>query len=99
MIWLNPRVVTRQAPAGRGAPPPAGTLVARGSTPVLSTQPLREFLAADIAKTFAFGTSPDGTPIGPDYFATTGTVSFTVETAPAAGTILELQADAEISNT
>jgi mono/diheme cytochrome c family protein len=96
VIWRNPRVVTRQAPAGRGAPAPAGTLVARGSTPILSTQPLREFLPADVAKTFALGTSPDGTAIGPDDFATTGTVSFTVETAPAPGTIVELQAEAEV---
>ena len=30
-------------------------------------------------RTLAFGTSPDGTAIGPDDFATTGTVSFTID--------------------
>ena len=43
----------------------------------------------------AFGTSPDGAAIGPDDFATTRTVSFTVE-VPAGANQLEFQADAEL---
>ena len=42
-----------------------------------------------------FGTSPDGTPLGPDDFATTGTVSFVID-VPAGGNTLEFQADAEL---
>ena len=44
-------------------------------------RPLREslLLAPEAAAALAFGTSPDGTAIGPDDFATTGTVSFTIE--------------------
>jgi hypothetical protein len=52
-------------------------------------------LPADAAATLAFGTSPDGTPIGADDFATTGTVSFTIDVPPG-GNVLEFQADAEL---
>ena len=60
-----------------------------------STQSLRSVLPADVAATLAFGTSPDGTAIGPDDFATTGTVSFTID-VPAGGNVVEFQADAEL---
>jgi hypothetical protein len=42
-----------------------------------------------------FGTSPDGTPIGPDDFATTETASFAID-PPAPGTVAEFDADAEL---
>jgi hypothetical protein len=98
VIWRNPRIVTRTAPAGRGAPgaaaaPPPGGRGAQGT--VLSTEPLRSVLSADAAAALAFGTSPDGTAIGPDDFATTGPVSFIV-TVPAGGNVVEFQADAEL---
>jgi hypothetical protein len=101
VVWRNPRVVTRAAVAGRGAPgtgvaplpPPAG---GRGSAgPVLSTQSLRSVLPPDVVAALAFGTSPDGTAIGPDDFATTGSVSFAID-VPAGGNTVELQADAEL---
>jgi len=103
IIWRNPRIITRAAVApGRGAP---GTNAAAATTtggrgrgpagPVLSTQPLRTVLPPDVAATFAFGTSPDGTAIGADDFATTATVSFTIEVPPG-GNTMELQADVEL---
>ncbi len=70
VIWRNPRIITRAAPAGRGAPgaAPAPVPAAGGrrgnAGPILSTQPLRSVLPADAAAALAFGTSPDGTPIG-----------------------------------
>ena len=71
------------AAPGRGAPGAAadgvavaatGTAAGRGrglAGPILSTQPLRAALPADVAGTLAFGTSPDGTAMGPEDFATT----------------------------
>ena len=50
-------------PDRRGAPAHPG--------PILSTVSLRSILPADVAATLAFGTSPDGSAIGPDDFATT----------------------------
>jgi mono/diheme cytochrome c family protein len=104
VIWRNPRVITRQAPPpGRGgAPgadaaavvPPAGR--GRGpGLPILKTEPLRTVLAPEMAAAFGFGTSPDGSKLGPDDFATTGPVAF--EVPPAAnGTLAEFQVDAEL---
>jgi hypothetical protein len=105
-IWRNPRIVTR-APfvPGRGAPgaataPAAGAAAAGGrgrgaAGPVLSTQSLRAALTPDAAAALAFGTSPDGTTLGPDDFATAGTVSFTLDVPPG-GNVLEFQADVEL---
>jgi hypothetical protein len=104
IIWRNPRIVTRAASAGRGAPgspdavaPPPATGAGRGGRggPVLSTQSLRSVLAPDAAATLAFGTSPDGTAIGPDDFATTGSASFTIDVPPG-GNIVEFHADTEL---
>ena len=62
---------------------------------MLSTQSLRSVLSPDVAATLAFGTSPDGTTLGPDDFATLATVSFAID-VPAGGDIVEFQADAEL---
>jgi mono/diheme cytochrome c family protein len=98
VVWRNARLVTRAAtPPGRGAAG-AAALPAQagrgGPGPVLSTEPLRTALAPDAAAELAFGRSPDGTPLGPDDFATDGPVSFPVTVRE--GTILELEADAEL---
>jgi hypothetical protein len=110
VLWRNPRIVTRAAalPPGRGTPgDPTGAAAAvagaatvggrgRGMAgPVLSTQPLRAALPADVAATLGFGKSPDGTVLGADDFATTATVSFTVDVPPGAN-VLEFAADAEL---
>ena len=81
MDHLSPGAVRRQ---GRGA---AG--------PVLSTRPLRSVLSPDVAATLAFGTSPDGTTLGPEDFATSATVSFAID-VPDGGNVVEFQADAEL---
>jgi hypothetical protein len=56
---------------------------------------LKSVLPADTAAALAFGSSPDGTPIGADDFATTGSVSFVID-VPAGGNVMEFQADAEL---
>jgi hypothetical protein len=97
ILWRNPRVVLRApAAAGRGAPGAAAPAAGgRGVGPILSTRSLRSVLPADAAAALAFGVSPDGSGIGPDDFASTGTVSFSLD-APAGGNLLEFQADAEL---
>ena len=67
----------------------------RGAGAVLSTRSLRSALSPDGAATLQFGTSPDGTPIGPDDFATSGAVSFTIDVPPG-GNVVEFQAEAEL---
>lgn len=66
-----------------------------GAGPILSTQPLRAVLPPEVALAFGFGTSPDGSKMGPDDFAATGTVTF-VMAEPEPGTTVEFQADAEL---
>ncbi len=103
VIWRNPRIVTRAAvPAGRGAPGAATVAGAAGAGggrgvagPILSSQTLRAALPAGVAGTLAFGSSPDGTAMGPEDFATTGAVSFTIDVPPG-GNVMEFQADAEL---
>ena len=103
VIWRNPRIVTRAALSpGRGAPGAAAATAATGtgpgrgaSGPVLSTQSLRAALSPETAAALRFGTSPDGSALGADDFATTGPVSFTIDVPPG-GNVLEFQADAEL---
>jgi hypothetical protein len=88
VVWRNARVITRGVVAGaaRGRGP---------GGPVLSTRSLRTALPADVAASLAFGTSPDGTAMGPEDFAAGRTVSFSID-VPAGDNVLELQADAEL---
>jgi hypothetical protein len=101
VIWRNARIVTRAAPAGRGAPGGAAAAATPaagqrgGAGPVLSTQTLRSVLPADTVAAMRFGASTDATSIGADDFATTGSVSFTID-LPSGGNIVEFQADAEL---
>jgi hypothetical protein len=101
VIWRNPRIVTRApAPGGllSGAPGAQSGGRGRGAAgPILSTQSLRSALPADVSGSLAFGTSPDGTVMGPEDFAATRTVSFSIDvpqTGP--GGIVEFLADAEL---
>ena len=94
VIWRNPRLVTRAA----AAPGPGGAGRGRGAAgPILSTRSLRAALPADVAGSFAFGSSPDGTAMGPEDFAATRPLSFAVD-MPADGNVLEFVADAEIGS-
>ena len=105
VIWRKPRIITRAAvPIGRGAPGTADAAAAttaaagrgRGAAgPILTDVPLRAVLPADVVAAFKFGTSPDGTALSADDFATTGTISFTIEVPPG-GNTMELQADVEL---
>jgi mono/diheme cytochrome c family protein len=97
VIWRNPRVVTRAAsPVGAGPGAAAAAGRGRGAAgPILSTQPLRAVLSADAGAALKFGTSPDGSAIGPDDFAITETIAFAIP-APAAGNAAEFVADAEL---
>jgi mono/diheme cytochrome c family protein len=88
VVWRNAQIVTREPGTGRGA---AG----RGAAgAVLGTRPLRSVLGTD-AGALTFGASPDGSPLGPDDFATTGDVSFSIDVAPG-DHVIELQVDAEL---
>jgi len=103
VIWRNPRIVTRAVVTpGRGAPGAAGAVATAGTGPgrgaagpILSTQTLRAALPPDAAAALRFGASADGSVIGPDDFATTGPVSFTIDVPPG-GNVLEFQVDAEL---
>ncbi len=100
VIWRNPRVVTRAAPAGRGgpgaAPPPPGTMVGRGGGgAILATQSLRSVLPADVAARLSFGRSPDGSVMAPDDLAITGPIAFELGAAPA-GNTMDLQTEVEL---
>jgi hypothetical protein len=88
VIWRNPRVITRGPAPGGGR--------GRGSAgPILTTQSLRAALPADVVATMGFGTSPDGTALGAEDFATARTVSFTIDVPPG-GNVMEFHADAEL---
>jgi hypothetical protein len=63
--------------------------------PIVSTQALRSVLQADAVARLAFGSSPDGTLIGPDDFATVQATSLVID-VPAAGHVAELHADVEL---
>ena len=57
--------------------------------------PLRDAVSAETAKRLNFGESPDGTPIGPDDFASDGSVMFEVP-MPEGFSGVDLQVDAEV---
>jgi mono/diheme cytochrome c family protein len=93
IIWRNARIVTRQA-GGRGRG--AGVGRGAGPAPVLASVPLREALAPDEASRLGFGTSPDGTTMGPEDFAVTGPTSLTIDTPIVPGTLVAFEAEAEL---
>src|SRR5262249_13089075 len=66
----------------------------RGGLPPGPRVLLRTVVSAETAKRLNFGVSPDGTPIGPDDFASEGTFNFEV-VAPE-GNTFDLQMDAEL---
>ncbi len=95
VIWRNPRVVLRTAPPASEEDEPLAVRRRRPPGPVVSTRPLRSLLSADAAARLGFGASPDGTPLGPDDFATTQAASFVID-MPAGDKLAELQADVEL---
>lgn len=69
----------------------------RGIVPPGPRQPLRTVVTEETARKLNFGKSPDGTPIGPDDFASEGSVMFEVP-MPKDPVSLNLQVDAELGN-
>ena len=83
IVWRNARVDTRGPGQGRNP------------GPVLSTKKLTELLSPEAAAALKFGTSPDGTPLGPDDFATTGRYSFQIEVPPGTS-LVQFVSEAEL---
>jgi mono/diheme cytochrome c family protein len=96
VIWRNPRIVMREAAPLPEPDEPAAVTRRRQPGPILSTKALRSVLPADEVARLGFGTSPDGSAIGPDDFATTETTSFVVDVPVEADQLAELHADAEL---
>ena len=95
VIWRNPRVVLRVAPAPPAANEPVAVTRLRVPGPIVETRSLRSVLAPDVAARLAFGTSPDGTPVGPDDFAIREGTSFSIDVNPGEH-VAELHMDAEL---
>jgi hypothetical protein len=98
VLWRNATVGYRKAGAGRGqiTEVAAGAAVVKGQ-PAGPKQSLRSVVSAETAEKLHFGTSPDGTAIGPDDFASELSTSFEVP-VPAGYSGFELQFDAEVSS-
>ncbi|MEW5980522.1 MAG: DUF1592 domain-containing protein [Acidobacteriota bacterium] len=107
IVWRNPTIQFRTdfgrpgqallTPAATGQAtviPHAGDRPAEGpeNRPRL---PLRTVLTEESAKKLAFGTSPDGSVVGPEDFASEGSVSFDVK-VPGDVALFEFQVDAEV---
>ena len=111
VIWRNAHVLVRKAGAARGpaAAQPAVTgevgtdskvadaaaLKAR-ALPTGPTIPLKEFVSPETAAKLGFGVSPDGTPVGPNDFATVGNAGAIQLPVPEGAVGLQLLVDATI---
>jgi hypothetical protein len=106
VIWRNLTVgfrpfVPRRAPAANESAvvlaqdAEAAANLRRGILPPGERKKLREVVSAETAERLKFGQSLDGTPVGPDDFASDGTVMFEVP-MPDKPMILNLQVDAEL---
>ncbi len=106
IIWRNltvgyrPIVPRTQAKAGESvvvlaADAEAAANLRRGVLPPGERKTLRSLVSAEAAQALNFGKSVDGTPLGPDDFASEGSVMFEVP-MPEKPAILNLQVDAEL---
>ncbi|MBI1763912.1 MAG: DUF1592 domain-containing protein [Acidobacteria bacterium] len=106
VIWRNltigfrPIVQRAQVKAGESvvvlaADAEAAANLRRGILPPGERHTLRSLVSAETAQRLNFGHSPDGTPIGPDDFASAGSVMFEVP-LPETPMLLNLQVDAEL---
>ncbi len=106
IIWRNltvgyrPIVPRTQAKAGESvvvlaADAEAAANLRRGVLPPGERKTLRSLVSAEAAQTLNFGKSVDGTALGPDDFASEGSVMFEVP-MPEKPAILNLQVDAEL---
>jgi mono/diheme cytochrome c family protein len=95
IIWKNPRIVTR---AVMPPDPVIGAAARRRPVgPILESRPLRDVVSADTARDLAFGASRDGSPVGPEDFATSSSFTFQIEPAPE-GQVYEFHADAALGS-
>ena len=93
VLWKNPRIVMRSV---MPPDPVVGAAARRRPVgPILTSRPLREVVSLDTAARLKFGTSPDGSAIGPDDFAAAGPFTFSVEPPPD-GHVLEFHAEATV---
>ena len=98
IIWRNATIAIRQPLPQRkpGETPPVATgNNIRNFPPAGPKLPLRSVISAETAKRLNFGNSPDGTPIGPDDFASGSSVNFEV-IVPEGSFGVELLVDAEV---
>ena len=95
VIWRNPRVVLRVAPPAPTGAEPAAVARRRVPGPVVATHPLRAVLSPADVERLRFGSSPDGTAIDADDFATTGRTSFAID-LPAGEHVAELHVEAQL---
>ncbi len=108
-ISFNPAPVVRGAAGASGAaggaaaiPSAVGAAGAsgggrglRGRGPAAPRLPLRSVISAETAKRLDLGHSPDGSAIGPDDFASTGSIDFELVTPPNT-TTFDIQVDAAL---
>ena len=89
------RRAARRAAAAGARTSPWPSRAARVPGPIVETRSLRSVLPADVVARLGFGTSPDGTPVGPDDFAIREGTSFAID-VPASEYVAELHVDAEL---
>jgi hypothetical protein len=100
VIWRNAKVGTRvfapKPAVGPAGDPAVVAAAAARNIQVKDAKPLRELLSPEWAAKLNFGHSPDGTPLGPDDFATQGEGRFELPRPAAGAAALVFQVDAEI---
>ncbi len=108
ILWRNltvgfrPIVQRTQVKAGESAvvlaaDAEAAANLRRGILPPGERKTLRSLVNAETAQRLSFGKSPDGTPLGPDDFASEGSVMFEVP-MPETPMILNMQVEAELGS-
>ncbi len=98
IIWRNATISIRPAAAPRKATDTTAVVqpnALRNFPPAGPKQSLRASVSEETAKRLNFGISPDGTPIGPDDFASTSSVWFEV-IVPEGSFGVEFQVDAQV---
>ena len=107
ILWRNPTIQFRKsfgrpgqttptsATTGQAAVSPEGSGRATNAVENRPRLPLRTVVTDESARKLAFGQSPDGSVMGPEDFASEGSVSFEVQ-LPDGFSLFELQVDAEV---
>lgn len=109
VIWKNltvgfrPVVQRQTVAAGESAvvlaaDAEAAANLRRGIVPPGERKKLKDIVSAETAQRLNFGHSPDGTQIGADDFASTGSAMFEIPMPEGAPMLLNLQIDVELGN-